>query len=431
MSYKKQGSWLLISSAVAGVVQLSIFAMLAYYTSPEVLGVLAIVNIFLAIAYLIQDMGLSNYYIYKQQLTRPESSTLYYTNCALGILAGLLIALIAGPVASFYESLDIRESLYIMSLNFVLLGVSAQYQANFIKSERNIALAKIDIIVKIAMLISTFVLIKLDIPSVFPYLYSYLLVNLLKYLLFLLLAEKSWHPTFEVDLKILKPAVEFGLFQMGSQIVSQVRTQLDQLIIGKLMGIEILGLYSFAKELILQPVKFIRILIGRMVYPKLAKLQDHKAHFYAMFDKSIVLLSAINTAIYLVFFSITVTVVSFYFEQYYNSIPVLFSLLIMGFLIPFGSLLGVSAQAKGNTKIEFQWSIISATISVAVLYLLTQLNDINSFAIGVGALQVIITSLAYFFYSYKDKGLPKKSYFTLLLSNLVLYILINLVYFNK
>ena len=191
MSYKKQGSWLLISSAVAGVVQLSIFAMLAYYTSPEVIGVLAIVNVFLAIAYLIQDMGLSNYFIYKQHLTRSESSTLYYTNCILGAFSGGVIALLAMPVELFYGSTDIAKSLYIMAFNFILLGISAQYQANFIKSERNIALAKIDIIIKLSLFISTFFLIKLGVPSIFPYLYSYLLVNILRYILFVLFAEKN------------------------------------------------------------------------------------------------------------------------------------------------------------------------------------------------------------------------------------------------
>ena len=115
MSYKKQGGWLLISSALAGIVQLSIFAMLAYYTSPEVVGVLAIVNIFLGIAYLVQDMGLSNYFIYKQYLTRAEGSTLYFTNVILGFGAAALMALIAIPVGSFYASPDIEKSLYINS----------------------------------------------------------------------------------------------------------------------------------------------------------------------------------------------------------------------------------------------------------------------------------------------------------------------------
>ena len=168
MSFKKQVSWLLISSALAGVVQLSIFAMLAYYTSPEVVGVLAIVNVFLAVAYLIQDMGLSNYFIYKQVLTRPESSTLYYTNVFLGATAAVFIALLAMPVGVFYDSADIEASLYIMAFNFVLLSLSAQYQANFIKSERNVALAKVDIVTKISLFISTFVLIKLGVPSIFP-----------------------------------------------------------------------------------------------------------------------------------------------------------------------------------------------------------------------------------------------------------------------
>lgn len=428
MRAKKQGLWLLASSGVAGAVQLLIFAMIAYYTSPEVLGVLAIVSVFLAVAYLIQDMGLSNYFIYRQHLTRAESSTLYYTNCALGTFAGVLVSLLASPVADFYDSSDICQSLYIMSFNFFLLGISAQYQANFIKSQRNITLAKIEIITKIIMLLSTFVFIKLGVPSIFPYLYSYLLINILKYFLFILCADKNWHPCLKVDLKIIKPAVEFGSFQMGSQIVSQVRTQSDQLIIGKLMGVEVLGLYSFAKELILQPVKFIRILIGRLFYPRLAKLQDNKEAFNVMFDSAIRQLSTINTSIYLVFFSAVIVLVKLYFVQYVNSIPLLFSLLVLGLLIPFGSLLGVSSQAKGNTKIEFQWSLISTITSVFVLYYLTRVNDIALFALGVGVLQVLITLLAFLFYNSRDKSLPKKNYFIFLVSNLILYSLINFVY---
>lgn len=426
MSYKKQGSWLLISSAVAGVVQLSIFAMLAYYTSPEVIGVLAIVNVFLAIAYLVQDMGLSNYFIYKQHLTRPESSTLYYTNCILGSFAGGVIALLAMPVELFYGSTDIAKSLYIMAFNFILLGLSAQYQANFIKSERNIALAKIDIIIKLSLFISTFFLIKLGVPSIFPYLYSYLLVNILRYVLFILFAEKKWHPTFEVDLKIIKPAVKFGSFQMGSQIINQVRTQLDQLIIGKLMGVEVLGLYSFAKELIMQPVKFIRILIGRLVYPKLAKLQSKKQQFYTTFNQSLVFLSVLNTSLYVLFIGMVIIAINFHFVEYKQSIVILCYLIVLGFLTPFGSLLGVAAQAKGNTKIEFQWSLTSASISVTGLYILTQSNSINVFAIGVGLLQVLLTFIACLFFGYRDKGLPKKTYFIFLLLNLLIYGTINI-----
>lgn len=426
MSFKKQVSWLLISSALAGVVQLSIFAMLAYYTSPEVVGVLAIVNVFLAVAYLIQDMGLSNYFIYKQVLTRPESSTLYYTNVFLGATAAVFIALLAMPVGVFYDSADIEASLYIMAFNFVLLSLSAQYQANFIKSERNVALAKVDIVTKISLFISTFVLIKLGVPSIFPYLYSYLLVNIFRYLLFLLLADKKWHPTFAIDLKIIRPALKFGSFQMGSQIVNQVRTQLDQLIIGKIMGIEVLGLYSFAKELIMQPVKFIRILIGRLIYPKLAKLQSKKQQFYDTFKQSIFLLSFLNTSIYVIFLALLIMFINYHFVEYQKSIPILCSLIILGFIVPLGSLLAVTAQAKGNTKVEFQWSLISGCISVLGLYILTQLSGIHVFAIGVGLLQVLLSFIACLFFSYKDRELPKKPYIFALLFNLLIYMIINI-----
>lgn len=428
MSTKKQGGWLFLSSGIAGGVQFSIFSMLAYYAGPEAIGTLAIVNVFLAIAFLVQDMGLSNYFIYKQHLTRAESSTLYYTNCILGGVAGIIIALLAAPVESFYQSSDIGESMYIMAFNFILLGMSAQYQANYIKIEKNVTLAKIDILTKLGMLISTFTLIKMGLPSIFPYLYSYLFMNLIRYFLLVILSEKTWHPTFNVDLKIIKPAIEFGSYQMGSQIISQVRAQLDQLIIGKLMGVEVLGLYSFAKELILQPIKFIRVLIARLVYPKLAKLQNNKVQLYNVFESSLRTLVFMNTAIYILYLVSLVVFVNIYFDQYQKSIPLLFILLPLGLVVPFGSLLGVLVQAKGNTKIEFKWNALSAVISVPILFFLTQFENISSFAIGVATLQILLTVLSFFYYRMRDKNIPKKIYLILLSICLITYALMNVIF---
>ena len=280
----------------------------------------------------------------------------------------------------------------------------------------------------LSLFLSTFILLKLDVPSIFPYLYSYLLVNTLRYFLLLLLADKKWHPTFDIDFNIVRPAITFGSFQMGSQIINQVKTQLDQLIIGKLMGVEVLGLYSFAKELILQPVKFVRILIGRLIYPKLAQLQDMKQEFYGIFKKSILLLSFINTGLYLVFLGLLVVLIDYNFVEYKQSIPILYFLVILGFLTPLGSLLGVVTQAKGNTKTEFMWSLISACISIIGIYVLSQYNSINFFAIGIGLLQVVLSFIACMFFSYMDKELPKKTYLLALVFNFLIYATINIIF---
>jgi exopolysaccharide (amylovoran) exporter len=215
---------------------------------------------------------------------------------------------------------------------------------------------------------------------------------------------------------------------MGSQILNQVRAQLDQLIIGKLMGVEVLGLYSFAKELLMQPIKFIRILIARLVYPKLAKLQDQGKQFYDTFDRSVRLLTAMNSAVYLIFLGGLTLAVWLFFEQYQQSIPLLYALFIIGCVAPFGSLLGMAAQAKGNTKIEFQWNLLSSSISICALLILTQLKSISLFAFGVAALQMIMTASALFFFSKRDSGLPKRTYLFMFLMNVIMYLTINGLY---
>ena len=75
--------------------------------------------------------------------------------------------------------------------------------------------------------------------------------------------EKSWRPTWEFDGKTFVSAVRYGIYQLGSQTINQLRTQADALIVGKVMGAEMLGIYSLAKELILQPLKLVSPVINR------------------------------------------------------------------------------------------------------------------------------------------------------------------------
>ncbi|WP_142890641.1 oligosaccharide flippase family protein, partial [Klebsiella pneumoniae] len=78
---------------------------------------------------------------------------------------------------------------------------------------------------------------------------------------------------FVFEKNICKGVFSYGIYQLGSQIINQLRTQLDVIIIGKVLGGDSLGLYSLAKDLIMQPLKLITPVINRLALPRFAEAQ--------------------------------------------------------------------------------------------------------------------------------------------------------------
>ncbi|MBH0057960.1 oligosaccharide flippase family protein [Pseudoalteromonas sp. SWXJZ94C] len=430
MSNKKQGLWILSSSGIAGLSQFAIYFLIAFFGDAEKLGILAIVNIVVSVIFLIQDFGLASYFIHKQDIDNPQKNALHFVNLGLGGFASLIMFALAYPISVFYEEPIISTCLLILSVNFLLLGGAAQYQAHFIKSGKNILLAKIDIISKMSLLAVTFLLIKSDVSVLFSYVYGVVITSIVRLALLLLLAEKSWHPNFQVDWTIVKPALKFGGYQMGSQIINQLKTQLDQIVIGKIMGLEALGIYSFAKEMVLQPVKFIRPLIGRLFYPNIAKMQKDNKAFLGYLNSFVTQVSFLNLGLFvMIFFFFYIFSDLVLGDKYQGFLPIFTILLIIGMLRPIGFVLGVAAQAKGRADHEFLWNLITSFISVIIVFAFASLNDLILFSYAMGVLQIALTIFAVVYFSKREIKLSLPTILTILLPILSVYALLNIYSF--
>ncbi|WP_105167342.1 oligosaccharide flippase family protein [Pseudoalteromonas sp. T1lg23B] len=428
MSANKQGLWILGSSGIAGVSQFVIYFLIAFYGNAEALGILAIINIVLSIVFLFQDMGLANYFIHKQDLSTQQKSALHFINQGLGAVAGLVMLLLAYPVSLFYDEPLIFSYLLITSINFLLLGVGAQYQAHFIKAGYNIELSQIDIVAKLILLGSTFMFIQLETPVVLSYIYAIITASAVRVGLMLLRARSDWHPSRSADWSIAIPALKFGSYQMGSQVINQIKTQLDQLVIGKLLGLEALGVYAFAKEMVLQPVKFVRPLIARMFFPSIAKLQFDEVRFTTYLNDFLFKISLLNLSIYLLLFAGLLFTSQFMgLDKYAQFLPIFSILIIIGLLRPMGTILGMAIQAKGQVHYEFYWNLITSIVSCVTVIIVAFLGDIFTFSYAMAALQLLLTVCAVMFFGRCGAKCTVKTTVSVIAINLFAYAIINLI----
>jgi exopolysaccharide (amylovoran) exporter len=400
MSRTRAAAWTVAVTMVGAAAQLLQISVAARFLGPAEFGVLAIVNVMLTIVTAFQDLGLSSFCVYLGEVPRRSHSTLFWISTALGALGAAIVFAIAGPMARFYEMPTLAPLLELLALNFLLIGLSGQYQANYIRVFQAEKLAKIELAARMAGLGVALVLLVGAAWGLYAIVVGMLVFAVVKLALMAVFAPRDWHPGLLFDSTLAPRALRYGAFQGGSQLVSQVCMQADRLIIGKALGAELLGVYSLAKELIGYPMRFIQPLVARLILPTLASHQHDSVALRAEFVRGLRATAIFCGAIYAALALLAPWVVGILYGPGFATVAMLVPLMtLFGALRPLGANTGMLAQATGRTRNEFIWNIRVALVTwVPNLLIAAFAPSLLAFSIALSLIQVVITLLAYPFF---------------------------------
>lgn len=398
---KKQASWTLISSIIAAVLQILQMVIIARLVAVEDIGLLAIANIAIALVLVFQDMGLSNYLIHRQQTSASENTALLCVSVLIGISLTTILLLIAPYISQFYTQPKLTQLLYIAAMNFVFIGICSLYQADLIRNFKQVLLAKIEILARISSFIFVILYLFIYEPSITAVIYGAIFNTILKLIFFINIKGENFRFSTTPSWSIVAPACKFGFYQVGSQVINQLRTQADQIILGKLLGLEVLGFYSIAKELIMKPIYFIAPLVSRLLLPRFAKNQQDDSETSLLHVKTTKILSWSNCLIY-GFISLLAypIILILYGTRYLPSIPVLAVLGLFGMIRPLGGVFAALAQSRGRSDIELGWNLIAGFVMTLAIVFSAMSYNVLTVAITLSLVQVILTLLSSLYFSY-------------------------------
>lgn len=394
-----QAAWLLASNFFTAALQIIQISILARNLELKELGVLAIVNTVLMIAMILQDMGMSSYIVHRQELARRDQSTIYWINLLLSVLTGVLVCISAWPLSAFYNLSELEPLIMLASVNFLFLGSLSQYQSHYIKAKRIILLARIEIFAKLLSFIFVVMAILYTDLRTSAVILGLILNAILRLVMMSIFGNKEWRPTFEFNSDVCMPVFKYGIYQLGSQVLNQLRTQLDVIIIGKVLGGESLGLYSLAKDLVMQPLKLITPVINRLALPRFAEVQSETRELGAVFLKgtSIILIFSVVTFLGIAVFSPAI-VTLLYGAQRLEIVHIFPFMLLFAVLRPMGGLTGAIAQANGRTNAEFVWNIVATMVVVATTSTIFFFPSLWYVSLNLSISQVLISLLVFPFF---------------------------------
>ena len=361
MSLKQEAitglKWTSMSTVIVAILQLTQLAILARFLDPSAFGLMALVMVVIGFSQAFLDMGISNAIIHKQKITHGQLSTLYWVNVLAGFILFVIIASVAPFVSEFYKEPELTNLILIVSLTFLIQPFGQQFMILWQKEMRFSEMAKIDIINKfISLLVSVYLAYKGY--GVYALVYGTLAGIISQTIQFMYMGLKEHKPSFEFKLSEVKEFMSFGLYQMGEKTINYFNSQIDVILIGKLLGVEALGVYTVAKQIIMRPAQIINPIITKVTFPVMAKLQDDIPRLKNIYLKTINYLSSVNFPIYVFIFIFAHEVVLIMFgEKWLEAVYIMQILSIWGAMRSTASPIGSLLLARGKAKLGFWWNL--------------------------------------------------------------------------
>ncbi|MBD3796813.1 MAG: MOP flippase family protein [Campylobacterales bacterium] len=348
--------WTTLSTIVTTLLQLLQLAILARFLDPSAFGLMALVMVVIGFSQAFLDMGISNAIIHKQHITHEQLSTLYWVNVLAGFGLFAIISAIAPLVSIFYGEPELTALIIIVGLTFLIQPFGQQFMVLWQKEMRFAEIARIDIVNKTISLLVSVVLAYMG-YGVYSLVYGTLAGVVSQTIQFMILGLKEHKPSFVFNIGEIKEFLGFGAYQMGEKTINYFNSQIDVILIGKLLGTEALGIYSVAKQLIMRPAQIVNPIITKVTFPMMAKIQEDTEKLKNVYLKTINYLSSINFPFYaaMVVFAPQLVLLMFG-EKWMAAIPIVQILSVYGAIRstvnPIGSLL----LAKGKANWGFWWN---------------------------------------------------------------------------
>ena len=371
MSLKKSAiagvKWTGYSTVITTVLQFVQLAVLARLLSPEAFGLMAIIMLIQGFSQAYADMGISNAIIHHQNTTEEQLSSLYWLNIIAGIIVFLCIFLVAPFITNYYKEPQLLELIHLAALSFIITPWGQQFQ---ILLQKNLEFRVISIIEIIAVAAGTSTAIGAAFmgQGVYSIIFGMLVTTITRSVLLVGIGWKRWKPQFTLKINELQGYLGFGLYQMGEKSINYFNSRLDQILIGAFVGIQALGFYNLAFNLVIYPSSKINPIITRVAFPVFAKMQNNQKQLKEGYLLILKIISFINFPILCGLAVVAPLLIPLIFgEQWTGSVILVQILSFVALLRSQGNPIGSLLLAKGRADLGFKWNaflMVSQTIGV-------------------------------------------------------------------
>ncbi|MHA1380610.1 MAG: lipopolysaccharide biosynthesis protein [Candidatus Helarchaeota archaeon] len=364
----KAGFWVFSLRIINRVFQLARTIVLARLLSPNDFGLFGIALLALSALDIFSQTG------FRQALIQKKEETKSYLNTAwtVGIIRGLLIAailfFIAPFVATFFETPAAELILKVIGIAIILqsfTNIAVIYFEKELKFHKYFIYQFAGTITDVTIAISAAILLR----SVWALVFGLLAGNLVRCIVSY--AVDSYRPRFQFNKGQAKELFGFGKWILFSSILTFLITQGDDIFVGKLLGITMLGFYQMAYRISNLPATEITHVISQVTFPAYSKLQDNLPKLREAYLKVLQLTAFLAFPITGLIFVLAPDFTRLFLgENWMPMVPAMQVLTLWGLIRSIGATT-IIFQSVGKPKISTKLQFARLILLVIIIYPLT------------------------------------------------------------
>lgn len=339
--------------------------VLARLLSPSDYGIIAIINMFIAIANTLVTSGFSSALIQKKDADNIDFSSVFFLNMLSSFALYFILFVFADKISIFYEIKNLSIYIRVLGLQIILYSLNSVQQAYI---SRNMLFKNYFFSTLGGTLLSGAIGILMAYfgMGVWALIVQILLSSAINAAILWFMVK--WRPQVIISFKRLKELLGFGWKMLCSAIVSSIYEQFTGLVIGKVYSEVDLAYYNRGQNYPSLVVTNINSTINSILFPAIANVQDNKTRVKIITRRSIQISLFLIAPMLIGLASVGTPLIRLMLtEKWLPCVPYLqlFCLYYIVRLIPTANLLAI--QAMGKSSLFLAVEIIKDLIGVLLL----------------------------------------------------------------
>lgn len=259
--------WNALSLFGKQLTQMLVALIVARVIGPEAYGVIGVATVFVTVATLLMDQGLSAALIQRAELTRKQTGAAVTANLLLALILGGIVVTLAPGAGEFFGIPALVPTMMVLGGGLLLKAPAIVPRALLSRKLAFRPIAKADLASSIVAGVAA-IAAALAGASYWAIVIQYLLIDVIT-AVWLIVAARPPLPMW--DLRPLRPLMAFSVRVLASSLLTSVSRNADNVLVGRFLGSEAVGLYALAYRVLMVPVQMLGMMTSRVLFPSFAR----------------------------------------------------------------------------------------------------------------------------------------------------------------
>jgi lipopolysaccharide exporter len=363
------GMWIFAARFTSRVLGLASLMILARVLVPDDFGLMGIGLIVIETLELFSETGFEQALVQRKGQIEEFVDTAWTVTILRGFLLGGFVLLVAPVIGLFFDDDRVAGMLQVLALSPVVKGFANAHVVSF---ARDLEFDKRFLLNGGGALIQATVAVTIAVlaPSVWALVFGLLAGNLGRVILSFLLTDKR--PRLSYSGARFRTLFSYGRWILGSKVLMFLSTQGDDILVGKLLGADVLGYYRLSYRISNMPATELATIVSTAVFPAFAKVQDDFARLRRAFLQTFELTTVVSFlfgGLILVLADVLVSIVLG--EKWISIVPLVRILCIYGMMRSMGASYGSVFQALGRPDLITKIQLFNLAVLAAVIFPMT------------------------------------------------------------